>query len=324
MSEIRELDVIGADAYAEQGYPHAAWRRLRREAPIAWFDLPERPGFWAVTRHADIVSISKQPKRFRNAPRLAVFPEGPPPEEQNQLARGLLHMDPPGHARFRRVANPEYRKPGETVQETGNRTRQELFAYFVDLADKRRADPRDDMVSVLANGKVNGEPLPTLVLLSYCLLLVVAGNETTRNAASGGLLALIENPDQLEKLRRDPELVTPAVEEIVRWTAPVIQFCRTPTEDVELHGQKVKAGESLCLFYPSACRDEEIFDEPDRSASIAIPTRTSASGSASTSVWAPTWRAWSSVSSSACWPSACATWSSPGRSSACVRASSAA
>jgi cytochrome P450 len=105
--------------------------------------------------------------------------------------------------------------------------------------------------------------MPPLELFSYFALLVVAGNETTRNAASGGLLALIENPGELAKLRDNPGLVETAVEEIVRWTAPVIQFCRTATEDVELHGKKVRAGESLCLFYPSANRDEETFEDPD-------------------------------------------------------------
>ncbi len=79
-----------------------------------------------------------------------------------------------------------------------------------------------------------------------------------------GLLALVENPDEFEKLRRDPSLVPSAVEEILRWTTPVIQFCRTATEDVEIWGQKIRAGEPLCLFYPSANRDEDIFEEPFR------------------------------------------------------------
>ena len=104
--------------------------------------------------------------------------------------------------------------------------------------------------------------MPPFELLSYCFLLVVAGNETTRNATSGGLLALIQHPAELEKLRRDPTLVDAAVEEIVRWTSPVIQFCRTPIHDVELRGQRIPAGENLCLFYPSANRDEEVFEDP--------------------------------------------------------------
>jgi cytochrome P450 len=116
---------------------------------------------------------------------------------------------------------------------------------------------------VLANGRIAGTPLPENDLLSYYQLLVVAGNETTRNAASGGVAALIENPGEFEKVRANPRLVNSAVEEIVRWTTPVIQFCRTPREDFELRGQRIRAGESMCLFYASANRDEEVYADPD-------------------------------------------------------------
>jgi cytochrome P450 len=119
------------------------------------------------------------------------------------------------------------------------------------------------MVSVLSTATVGGEPMPAFELLSYFLLLVVAGNETTRNAASGGLLALIENPGEMQKLRANPALVPTAVEEIVRWTTPVIQFCRTPVEDFELRDQKIRKNDSLCLLYPSANRDEDAFEDPD-------------------------------------------------------------
>jgi cholest-4-en-3-one 26-monooxygenase len=331
-------EVIGPDTFARQGYPHAAWRRLRREAPVHWFDLPGGVGFWAVTRRDDLVWISKQPRRFLNAPRLAIFEEGAPVEGERTLARHLLNMDPPEHARYRGVASSWFtpraiqrRRPeveriardllAEMAGDGGERegdfvtdftapltlhvladmlgvpradwrlmfrwtnqiagasdaeyqtgedriggfesARHGLFAYFTDLAAERRRQPQDDMVSVLANANVGGEPLPTFELLSYFLLLVVAGNETTRNAASGGLLALIESPDQMEKLAANPALVECTVEEIVRWTSPVIQFCRTPVEDVELRGQKIRARDSLCLLYPSANRDENVFRDPD-------------------------------------------------------------
>ena len=159
-------------------------------------------------------------------------------------------------------ADPEYRVEGATQFETVKSARESLFKYFAELAQKRLADPKDDIVSVIVHGKVKGQPLPPLEMLSYFLVLVVAGNETTRNAASGGLLALIENPGELEKLRRDPGLIDSAVEEIVRWTNPVIQFCRTPNRDVEVRGQKIRAGEHMCLFYASANRDEDVFDAP--------------------------------------------------------------
>jgi cytochrome P450 len=157
--------------------------------------------------------------------------------------------------------DPEYQL-GPTPEESARVGRESLFAYFLKLAGERREKPRSDIVSVLANASLDGASLPPMELLSYFFLLVVAGNETTRNAMSGGLLALIENPGELEKLRRNPDLVDSAVEEILRWTTPVIQFCRTPVEDFELRGRKIRAGESMCLFYPSANRDEDVFAAP--------------------------------------------------------------
>jgi cytochrome P450 len=132
------------------------------------------------------------------------------------------------------------------------------------MVAKRRAQPTNDIVSVVANASLNDKPLETVELLSYYFLLVVAGNETTRNAMTGGLLAFIDHPGEWRKLVSDPSLVDPAVEEIVRWTTPVIQFARTATQDYELRGKKIRAGESLCLFYPSANRDEDVFQEPAR------------------------------------------------------------
>jgi cytochrome P450 len=158
--------------------------------------------------------------------------------------------------------DPDFQHPGENAFQSGRRARVALFEYFEQMVEARRRAPRDDIISVLAAARIDGAPLPRVELLSYLFVLVVAGNETTRNATTGGLWALIEHPAELEKLRRDPALVDRAVEEIVRWTTPVIQFVRTATEDVELRGQKIRAGQSLCMFYPSANRDEEVFDAP--------------------------------------------------------------
>jgi cytochrome P450 len=115
---------------------------------------------------------------------------------------------------------------------------------------------------VVANGTVNGEPLPIVELLSYYFLLVVAGNETTRNAMTGGLLAFLEYPAEWRKLRADAGLLDSAVEEVVRWTTPVIQFARTATRDYALRGKTIRKGQSVCLFYASANRDEEVFEDP--------------------------------------------------------------
>ncbi len=157
--------------------------------------------------------------------------------------------------------DPEFQR-GKDANETFAQARIEMFTYFTNLVEDRRKHPTGDVTSIVANAEVNGAPLPAIELLSYLLLMVVAGNETTRNATSGGLLAMIDNPEQFRRLKSDPALIKSAVEEIVRWTAPVIQFCRTAASDTAVRGQKIRAGESVCLFYPSACRDEEVFDQP--------------------------------------------------------------
>ncbi|HXZ85299.1 MAG TPA: cytochrome P450, partial [Myxococcota bacterium] len=146
--------------------------------------------------------------------------------------------------------DPEFQQ-GRTTEETLLSARAELFKYFSDLFQKRRAHPKDDMVSVVASGKVDGKLLEPFELLSYYLLLVVAGNETTRNAMTGGMLAFNDNPDEWRRLVANPGLLDSAVEEIVRWVTPVIQFTREATRDVVLRGTRIKKGESVCLFYAS-------------------------------------------------------------------------
>jgi len=140
----------------------------------------------------------------------------------------------------------------------------DMINYAVELHAERLESPGPDLLSMLVHTEVDGKPMDMADYISAFILLVVAGNETTRNAASGGLMALIENPAEFEKLRANPGLIDTAVEEIVRWTTPVIQFCRTATQDMEMRDQKVSAGEALCLFYPSANRDEDVFEDPQR------------------------------------------------------------
>ncbi|MBB83217.1 MAG: cytochrome P450 [Deltaproteobacteria bacterium] len=160
------------------------------------------------------------------------------------------------------ASDPEFRREGESARETMERANVELFTYFAGLREKRIADPQDDLITLLANAEVDGEPLPLIDILAFYQILVAAGNETTRNATSGGLLAFIENPDEMRKVQADPSLVKPAVEEILRWTSPVIHFSRTATVDTEVAGQKISKGEVVGMFYPSANRDDAIFDDP--------------------------------------------------------------
>jgi cytochrome P450 len=336
-----QLDVISARFYGEHGYPHEAWARLRRESPVHFMQPEGYKPFWAITKHADIVEVSKQPEKFRSAGRFILFPEmglleGPNLEEDPPL-RMLVNMDPPEHRDYRRlvssfftpravkrleirleeitreifdelaadgsaqecdfvtriaalqplrmitemlgipreqeefvlrvtnenfgIEDPEFAREGDNRDDRLGFLK-EAFAFLSGIVEDRRATPTDDLASVLANASFDGEPVPTFELFSLFFLVMVAGHDTTRNAISSGLLALMENPEELEKLRRDPSLVHLAADEIVRWTTPVNHFSRTATVDYELRGQQIKAGDSVALFYASANRDEEIYEDP--------------------------------------------------------------
>jgi cholest-4-en-3-one 26-monooxygenase len=326
-------EIIDPLYYERYGYPHASWEFLRRHRPVAWMEPPGMKPFWAVTRYADVSAISRDAKRWKIAPRIAVFPEVQFNTE-NPAFRHLLNMDPPEHGKYRNLLSlrftpktlepkrevvgrivdealarlaarreadfvedfaatiplaviaemiglprqdwrlmfdlsnaiiasedPEFQK-GATTRETIDRAVKTSFDYFRRMVEERRHAPRDDLASALATGEVMGAPIAEWELLSYFVLLLVAGNETTRNATSGALLALLEHRDQLERLRADPSLVPSAVEEIVRWVSPVIQFCRTAGEEIQVGEVTVHPGEAVCLLYPSANRDEAAFPDP--------------------------------------------------------------
>ena len=140
----------------------------------------------------------------------------------------------------------------------------EMFEYAGHLAGKRRSDPRDDLTSVLVNAEVDGERLDELGFNMFFILLILAGNETTRNAISGGMLALSENRDQWQKLLDDRSLMPTATEEILRYVSPVISMRRTATCDVEIAGQKIRENDKVVMFYPSANREAEIFENPNQ------------------------------------------------------------
>ena len=143
-------------------------------------------------------------------------------------------------------------------------TIKDLYEYFDRMTEERRARPTEDLASYIANGKIDGEYLPFKELISYYIIVATAGHETTRTAMSGGLLALLQNPRSVRTAaeQTDDALMKLAVEEMIRWSTPVSQFCRTATRDYELRGKSIRAGDNLGLFYASANRDEEIFDEP--------------------------------------------------------------
>ena len=329
-------EIIDPFYFAKRGYPHEQWATLRREAPVAWCDVPGYPPFWAITRYEDVVTLSKDPKRFINSKGFMIFLDEQFDEGQGDFpTHHILNMDPPEHRDYRgtlsglfkprsveewrpmvervvddifdkiagkseidfvtevsavmplaviaamlgippedhekffrwsnqaiAAGDPEYQDG--SLKETSDRAREENFAYFAQMVAARRAERHDDIVSVLVDSKIDGKAMPDFELLSYLFLLVVAGNETTRNAATGGYLTLLEHPDQLERLREDRSLLRSAVEEILRWTSPVVHMYRTATEDLELRGVPIQAGERLTMFYPSANRDEEVFEDADQ------------------------------------------------------------
>lgn len=139
---------------------------------------------------------------------------------------------------------------------------QAMFGYFARFIAARRAAPREDLVSLLVEARIDGTPLSDPEILGFCFLLAIAGNETTRNATSGAMLALIEHPEARAALTADPSIMAPAVEELLRWVTPIVYMARTATCDVEIAGQMVRADEKVVLFYPSANRDEAMFENP--------------------------------------------------------------
>jgi hypothetical protein len=156
--------------------------------------------------------------------------------------------------------------PDMTGALTGVEARQaatrEFFRYFGALSDERRRNPTDDLATVIANAQIDGKSIPEFEAMSYYFIIATAGHDTTSSTIAGGLLALMQNPSEFAKLRSRPELLPGAVEEMLRWVTPVKHFFRTATENYELRGKSIKAGDSLMMCYPSANRDEDVFQDP--------------------------------------------------------------
>ena len=139
----------------------------------------------------------------------------------------------------------------------------DFFAYFTELTHARRHDPQDDLTSIVANAIIDGQPLTDMQTISYYVIAATAGHDTTSASMAGGMLALIENPSQLQLLKKHPELINSAVDEMIRWVTPVKHFMRTAAEDAVVGDTTIRAGESVLLSYPSANRDERVFDNPN-------------------------------------------------------------
>jgi cholest-4-en-3-one 26-monooxygenase len=324
---IEGIDLL-ADTWGRE-VPHDQFDRLRREAPVYWHPEVDGPGFWAITRHADVRAISHDWETF-SSELGATFIPTQDEESLAQLRLSILNMDPPKHNRARRLVSKAFtprmitrlveeierraavvvdgvidRGECEFVEEIaaqvpvqmicemiGLEAEQwprmfeisndligarddpdyahvdteaasaEIFALCDAVAEDRRNNPRDDLMTALVQAELDGERLDNIELDLFFITLVVAGNETTRNLINHSLLALVEHPDQAQRLRDDPSLWDTAVEEMLRWGSSIHNFRRTATRDTELRGVPIAAGDTLVMYYASANRDEEVFDDP--------------------------------------------------------------
>jgi cholest-4-en-3-one 26-monooxygenase len=328
------FDLTDPDLYADR-VPQAELAELRRAAPIWWNPQPSDmgfndDGFWAVTRHRDVVAISRDSDTFSSFENTAIvrFQSGNTRDQIEMQRVIMLNIDPPHHTKVRGIVSrgftpraisnlrdilnerakkivedalakgtgdfvtdvacelplqaiaeligvpqedrhklftwsndmvgyddPEYAGDGETAAA-------EILGYSMLMAEDRRACPRDDIVSKLVSAQVDGDELTSDEFGFFVILLAVAGNETTRNAISHGMLAFLDNPYQWEIFKAQrPET---AVDEIVRWATPVTVFQRTATKDTELAGQEIKKGQRVGMFYRSANFDEEVFESPEQ------------------------------------------------------------
>jgi len=331
--QLSEIDLTDPDAFVS-GRHHEMFAVLRRDDPVHWHEEAKGPGFWAITRHADVQTVNRDNLLFSsntdgvNLPSLDEFADG----QGDMVREMMIMMDPPRHTKYRLLVNKGFTprmiglleqhlraKAGMIVdgvcergecdfvadvaaelplqaiaellgipQEDRHRIFEwsnkmvgsddpdfgehegaleasaELFAYSGELAELRRNDPDDGIVTKLLAAEVDGERLSDAEFMMFFLLLTVAGNETTRNATTHGMRALIEHPDQFERLANDLDLLPTAVDEIVRWASPIHYFRRTATADTEVGGTTIRAGDKVAMWYASANRDEAAFDDPFR------------------------------------------------------------
>jgi cytochrome P450 len=324
-------DLTDPDSFVG-GVPHETFRRLRAEAPVAWHPERDGPGFWVVSKWADVRAVSLDQATFSSWKGGILLREMP--EDQILAQREFLTgMEPGRHGKHRRLVSgtfapkvvralePRLRAVvGRTLDAVAPRggcdfvtevaselpviaicellgvpvedrgkivawsnamigmddpeyaddpsaapiAAMQLAMYAHELAEQRRRDPRDDIVSELLRAEVEGERLTEAEFNSFVVILAVAGNETTRNLVSAGLWLLCEHPEERVRVERDLSLLPTAVDEMLRYHPPVLYFRRTAMRDVELRGQQIREGDKVTVWYVSANRDEEVFPDPER------------------------------------------------------------
>ncbi|MBW3664414.1 MAG: cytochrome P450 [Actinobacteria bacterium] len=322
------MDLL-ADTWADR-VPHAEFAKLRREAPVFWHEEPRDTGFFAITKHDDIVTISRDHETF-STERGGTFIPTQREEDLMQMRLSILNMDPPRHDRLRKlisagftprqirrliaaveehadeivdaiaergevdfvadVASPlplwmicemlgipqadweqmriwsdrmvGFDDPDLSVSpEVHMQAAIDMFTYCNELVQKRQSDPADDILSTLVHAEVDGDRLNELELNLFFVTLVIAGNETTRNLISHGMLALFDHRDQMEKLQANPDLMPTAVDEMLRWGSSIQNFRRTATRDTEVGGVPIAEGQKVVTYYLSGNYDEDHFDAP--------------------------------------------------------------
>ncbi|MEO8114057.1 MAG: cytochrome P450 [Phenylobacterium sp.] len=324
-----KIDLLSPASFAS-GQPHDQFRWLREHAPVHWHEEPAGPGFWAVTRFADVWAVDRGFQDYSSEPTIMITD----PLGDQQAAFGpykmMLMMDPPEHTAFRKLIRQEFTQPTAHLREArikqlaaqivdaviergecdfvaevagempsfviaelmglpltdgrelyklteiihtapealppgaGGAAVAKMFEYGSGVIAEKRARPADDLASKLLACEVDGRRLDDVEFLLFFLLLVDAGGDTTRNLLSGGLLALMENPDQFAWLKADlPGRLGSAREELLRWTSPVIYMRRTARRDVELGGQQIRQGDKVVMYFGAANRDPAAFERPE-------------------------------------------------------------
>ena len=341
--DLANVDVASPRVYAE-GVPHETLAALRGHDPVHWHPWPgTREGFWLLTKHADVLSVGKDPVCFSSQVGHIALEDRDP--EQLAARQSLIETDPPDHTRLRKLVSyaftrskvkeyedytrmivadlldkaiaqgefdwvteisepvpitvlisilglpqedapmlieltsemaaatdPDYRPDTEKYPTDvdprllpfGTPAAYYVYEYGRKIGEERRKNPTDDLVSRLVHAEVDGERLDETEYSNFFELFIFAGNETTRTGISQGMLALMQHPDEFDRLEADPSLIPSGVDEILRYGTPIIYFRRTATRDTEIRGVPVQMGDRVALWYVSANFDEEVFEDPLR------------------------------------------------------------
>lgn len=339
--ELSRVDLVTPELWEERVL-HDEFALLRREDPVHWHEerAPSH-GFWAITKHEDVVAVSKNPQVFSSGEGLTMLEEVEP--ESLEKRRSLIDSDAPLHQHLRRVVSPLFTPKAITAHEAfarataaglldtatarsefdwvldvaeplpitvllnilgvppedadrlitlsnqmiaiddpdyapdydslppgvdpkdlpfGSPASYHVFEYGRQIGEERRVHPTEDLVSRLIHSEVDGDRLTPLEYCNMFQILILAGNETTRTTLTHGMKAFIDNPDQLALLKAQPELMSKAIEEILRWATPVLYMRRTAIEDTVLRGTEIAKGDKVVMWYMSANYDEDVFDNP--------------------------------------------------------------